>query len=91
MTQEEYEKAIESFLWELQGSISVIKREQLQNSLELISEIEEFKKGMIDPKISDANLIGYCFGIIDEYIDHFWKETISDGFNLYKDRDTKNK
>jgi hypothetical protein len=85
MTRDEYEKIISSYLMELQGIIAALRDDHLLDSLELIAEIEEFKKRMGDPKISDADFVGFCFGIVDQYIHDFWKDTISDGFDLYRD------
>jgi hypothetical protein len=85
MTRDEYEKAIASFLLELQGTMTALNNERLRDSLDLLSELEEFRIRMGDPQIENADLIGFCFGIVDEYLKTFWKENISDGFDLYRD------
>ena len=85
MTRDEYEKAIDSFLSELQGTMSALNNEHLRDSVDLLGELEEFKIMMNDPNITNADLVGFCFGIVDEYLKSFWKENISAGFDLYRD------
>jgi hypothetical protein len=85
MTRNEYEKAISSFLMELQGTLSVLDHERINDSTDLISEIKEFKIRMSDTEIANADLVRYCFGIVDEYLKAFWKDNISAGFDLYQD------
>jgi len=90
MTRDEYEKVIESFLSELQGTMSALNNDHLRNSEELLTEIEEFKMWMNDPNIANADLVGFCFGIVDIYLKSFWKQNVSDGFDLYRDIYLKN-
>ncbi len=85
MTPDEYEKAIESFLGELQSTMSALKNDRLGNSVDLLADLEELKIRMQEPNITDADLIGFCFGIVDDYLKYFGKEAISNGLNLYQD------
>jgi len=86
MTRDEYEKAIDTYLMELQCNVSVLQDSQLKDSLDLITEIGELRQWMTDARTTNADIVGFCFGIVDEYIHHLcWNATISDGYNFYQD------
>lgn len=89
MTLDEYEKAVEICLLELQGTVSVLQDDELIKSLDLMSEIDEFRKRMADPAITNAEIVGICFGIVDEYISYFRNDIISDGYSYYQDTQKK--
>lgn len=82
---EEYQKAIDTFMWEMQATCSAVTAEQLQQLPELISDLEEFKRALTELSINNEALIGLAFGLFDKFVHITKDKSIRDCYELYVD------
>jgi hypothetical protein len=84
MKYTEYQHAVDTFFMELVGTMGAMPDDKSIDG-DLLCELNEFRQQLQVDHISDANLIGYCFGILDQYVYSEWKSTTRDGYELYVD------
>ena len=82
---EEYQKVIDTFMMEMQGTCFTVTADQLQQLPNFAIEIEEFKRATQDPAIQNETLVGLAFGLFDEFVHATQVESIRECYNLYVD------
>ena len=85
VTEKEYKKIIESFLWELQSTIAALSSEDLNNLPDFVKEFQEIVSGLRDSSTPSEDLVGHAFGIVDEFVHANWDSIMRDGYSLYAD------
>ncbi len=85
VTEKEYKRIIESFLWELQSTIAALSSEDLNNLPDFVKEIQEIVISLRDTSTPAEDLVGHAFGIVDEFVRADWDSIMSDSYSLYVD------
>jgi hypothetical protein len=85
LSLEEYQKAIDSFMMEMQGTCNAVTADQLRQLPKLAVEIEEFKRAIQVPATQNETLIGLAFGLFDEFVHATQVESIRECYYLYID------
>ncbi len=85
LSLEEYQTVIDTFMMEMQGTCDAVTAVQLQQLPKLGSEIEEFKRVVNEPSVSNESLIGLAFGLFDEFVHATYNSSIHECYDLYLD------
>jgi hypothetical protein len=85
ITQDEYAKVIETLFMEVQGTFSILTQADIQRLPALAEELREARATLQDPRISDEDILGIAFGLVDEYIHAKRDDVIATSYALYLD------
>lgn len=83
--REEYERVVESFLMELQFACASLTDTKLEILPHFVSELQESIAALRDPSRTNADIVGFSFGIIDEFVLATWPTIITEAYALYTD------
>jgi hypothetical protein len=87
----DYQQAIDTFFVELSGTMAALPDRQLTFDSEFLEDLNEIRRIIKEDYPTNADLVGLCFGIVDEYIHREWESTTGDGYKLYTDMNRKEK
>lgn len=85
ITRDEYARAIDSFLMELHGSVAALTEADIQRMPAFLAELQESIQYFRNPSTTLENVVGFSFGVIDEYVRATWAEAIDESYALFVD------
>jgi hypothetical protein len=85
LSREEYERVIESFLMELQATYADLGDQDVHQRPTFVQELHEAKVLLCNPESSDSDIVGYAFGVVDEFVHAAWTEVMHEAYALYVD------
>ena len=83
ISREDFDRAVESFLKELQATSEGLAAGSLEVGLE--SELADRLAILGDPSISGAEKVATAVSIVREYVDATWPELLHESYALYVD------
>ncbi|MDP9311759.1 MAG: hypothetical protein M3R24_12910 [Chloroflexota bacterium] len=83
ISRDEYERVIESFMMEMQAMCAGLRASDLQQLPRFVQELQEAKLLLCNPTPADEDLVGYAFGILDEFVHAAWTTVMQDSYALY--------
>ena len=89
ISQAEFERIVESYLWELQSNSAVLTGEKVLSNPQIMDEINELKLAFQAEEISYARIVSFAFGLVDEITSEVWSVLMNDAYQLYLDRTDK--
>ena len=85
VSRDEYARIIESFLMEMSGHVHTYSEAALRALPEFGAELDEHVRILRDPATQAADAVPLAFGLVDEFVEATWDDTITECYALYVD------
>ncbi len=83
ISRDEYERVIESFMMEMQATCAGLRAHDIHRLPEFVQELHETKSRLCHPASADEDIVGFAFGILDEFVHAAWTTVMDDSYALY--------